>query len=394
MSSGRAVWGRTRPSARGAAAAVGPPPRRTWSAGPARAGLSGPPCARLAPVWRSSAVSAALTSSGFSSSTMCPASGTTTNSASGSRSTISSLCSIGISLSLSPVSTSVGMRAQRLQRAGVVQPGQRRVELRDHVDRGAGDHRVDVVRQGRVDVGRTRTTASGSTAETMSAAIRRVRSANAGPPAHRPGGHREDGGAHTGEQLGQPKFRSSRLPLEVEISATPTTFDPNSSGLQRRQPHDRHAAHRVADEDHRPARHPRLQDGGEVAGELLDRRVLRSCRGRTRRGRAGRRRPAGRRGGARSRWPARRRACAAGRSRRPSTACSRARRRRSAGPRAGRSPRPPAGRRRRPARARSGRPRREAGPSGSSARNSAAVAAGAGGRASSAARTRPAAAPG
>ena len=49
-----------------------------------------------------------------------------------------------------------------------------------------------------------------------------------------------------------------------------------------------------------------------------------------RRGRAGRRRPAGRRAGARWRWPARRPGCGAGRSTRPSTACSRARRRRSA----------------------------------------------------------------
>ena len=233
---------------------------------------------------------------------MCPASGTTTNSASGSRSTISSLCSFGIILSLSPVSTSVGIPAQRLQRAGLVQPGQRRVELRDHVDRRAGDHRVDVVAERRVDVGRRERQRAGD-AETRSAATRRVRSANAG--------RRRIVHAATGKTAartrvsssGRPKFRSARLPLEVEISAAAT--DPAAEQLrpQRRQPHDRHAAHRVADQDHRPPRHPGLEDGGEVAGQLLDGRVLRSARGRTRRGRAGRRRPAGRRGGGRWRWP-------------------------------------------------------------------------------------------
>ena len=80
--------------------------RRDW---PPRSALRGRP-ATSAATRRSSADRAALTSSGFSSRTMCPASGTTTYSASGSRSTISSLCAFGIILSASPVSTSVGTR--------------------------------------------------------------------------------------------------------------------------------------------------------------------------------------------------------------------------------------------------------------------------------------------
>ena len=73
-------------------------------------------------------------------------------------------------------------------------------------------------------------------AETTSAAIRRVRSANAG--------RRRIVQAATGKTAartrvsssGSPKFRSARLPLDVEIRAAPTTREPNSSGRSAASP--------------------------------------------------------------------------------------------------------------------------------------------------------------
>ncbi len=109
----------------------------------------------------------------------------------------------------------------------------------------------------------------------MSAAIRRVRSAMAG--------RRRIVQAATGKTAARTRVSSSGSPkLQVrEVAAGrghqggADDLRPEQLRVHRGQPHDRHAAHGVADEDHRPARDPRLEDGGEVAGQLLDRGVLR-----------------------------------------------------------------------------------------------------------------------
>ena len=115
------------------------------------------PAGRPAPPRRPGAaapVRAALTSSGFSSRTMCPASGTTTYSR--VREPLHDQLAVLLRDHLVGVAGEHERRdaTERLQRPGLVVAGERRVELRDHVDRGAGDHRVQVAGQRRVDVGR------------------------------------------------------------------------------------------------------------------------------------------------------------------------------------------------------------------------------------------------
>ena len=164
--------------------------------------------------WRPGAaggVSAAVTSSGFSSSTMCPASGTTTNSA------LRQLLHDQLAVLLRDHLVLVAGEHQRrdpraaapASRCG---PG-RRAPGRTPRSRRPGCRRSSRRRSGPAP-GSTSAEANDServAAETRSAAIRRVRSANARAAAHRPGGHREDRGPHAGEQLGQAEVQVGQV---------------------------------------------------------------------------------------------------------------------------------------------------------------------------------------
>ena len=93
---------------------------------------------------------------------------------------------------------------------------------------------------------------------------RRLRAARAGRgPAQRPAG----GGRHAEGDLGQPTGRGRDQgdaddPLAEQL------------GVLLGQRHDRHAAHRVADQHDRPGRRGGLEHGEQVAAELVDGGVL------------------------------------------------------------------------------------------------------------------------
>ena len=89
------------------------------------------------------------------------------------------------------------------------------------------------------------------TAETRSAASRRVRSANAGRRRIVHAATGKNGRPHPGEQLGQAEVQVGQVAARGGDQRRADDPRAEQLGPQRRQPHDRHAAHRVPDEDDR-----------------------------------------------------------------------------------------------------------------------------------------------
>ena len=164
--------------------------------------------------------------------------------------------------------------AERLQRPGLVEAGERRVELRDHVDRRAGDHRVQVAGERRVDVGRGERQRPGDRRDQIARGRRRVRSARAGRHRMVQAATGKNAARTRVSSSGSPKVRLGQVAARGGEERRPDHLRPEQLRAQGREPHDRHAAHRVPDQDHRPRRHPRLEHGGQVLRQLLDRRPL------------------------------------------------------------------------------------------------------------------------
>ena len=309
----RAVWaepvhplGRRRGHGPAVPDLVGPVPRTLPS--------SGPPCARPAPARRSSAVSAAVTSSGFSSSTRCPASGTTTNSASGSS---DDLLAVRLRDQLVLVAGEHQRRDPRAaapaSRCGPVprgpgrtprsrRPGCRR-SSRPRSAPSAGSTSVDANDSERVAGGHdVRRPAAGCARRTPDGGASSTR-----PPGGPPRGR--GSAARAARSSGRPgcrwRWRSARR--------RPPGY-PNSSGCSAARPMIVMPPIECPTSTTGPRGTRASSTAARSRGELLDGRRARRARGPRRRARAGRRRPAGRPAGDRWRWRARRPACAAGRS--------------------------------------------------------------------------------
>ena len=204
--------------------------------------------------------------------TMWPAPAARTSVASGSSSAIRSACWNGVSRSSSPDSTSTCAMAQAGERGETVVSAQCGQEIRQH-------RRPDVT----FSIATMKSTSSEATdvvAERQEPHSLPGQAAARGPhPAHQAGCHAAKpptvlviGLYLDSNGLGRPRLPTS--PADVPINATPR--DPVGEQLWPLfgQRHDRHAAHRVADQHQRAVRRHGPDDHVQVAAQLVDRAGL------------------------------------------------------------------------------------------------------------------------
>ena len=110
----------------------------------------------------------------------------------------------------------------------MVEAGDRRVELRDHVDRRAGDHRVHVARERRVDVRGERQRPGGRRDEVRGQPPGAL--GERGPTAHRPRGHRQHRRPHPGEQIRQAEVQIGQVAAGRRDQRDADDPGPKSSG--------------------------------------------------------------------------------------------------------------------------------------------------------------------
>ena len=213
--------------------------------------------------------SAASITSGCSSIGMCPTPGSRTSVACGSSAAITSLCRKGISASASPAATRTSQPAQRRQGGDAVVRAEGVDEVGQRVHGVRADHRVDEVHARRVDVAVAVGEPAGQRPDEVV------------PDAP---GALDEQRLPAGDQARAPRVTGLRRDRNVPGSPRPATSAAEVArkrdaehplGEQLRlllgQRHDRHAAHRVADQHERAVRRERAQHRGEVVAELVDR---------------------------------------------------------------------------------------------------------------------------
>ena len=162
------------------------------------------------------------------------------------------------------------------QRGKLVVGAEGVVELRDHLDRHRRGHLLHHLHDRRADVPRTETAIAGEQESQVSArpAAALEGAGLFGDASSQQGqdaaGHRQDGS-------GQPEGELGELAGRRREQSHPDDAGPEQlrSGVSQR--HDRHAAHRVADQDDRPAGRHGLKHGGQITTQLIDRRALRAA---------------------------------------------------------------------------------------------------------------------
>ena len=162
---------------------------------------------------------------------------------------------------------------ERVQRGELVVLHERRVVVRDHLDTGRGDHRRHEVDDGRVDVLRREAELAGDgpghVAPERSTALDQARVTSRVAQYQR-----QQGALHAGEQRREPQRYRGELAGRRRHERDPADAAREQLWVLIGQRQDRHAAHRVADEDDRAVGGDGGQHSGEIAAELVDRGPL------------------------------------------------------------------------------------------------------------------------